>query len=131
MSKGDSMAEVREISRNGSDSRGCRTRLGRTRRDLAADHRLCRAADGPSGARWAVSASAGALDPELENAAANCGANPVQVFFTVTLPAAMPGVITGALLMFILAFNEFLVSLFLTDSRTVTLPSRSTTPSEA
>ncbi len=71
---------------------------------------------------WAVSASAGALDPELENAAANCGANPVQVFFSVTLPAVMPGVITGALLMFILAFNEFLVSLFLTDSRTVTLP---------
>ncbi|NBB83484.1 MAG: ABC transporter permease subunit, partial [Alphaproteobacteria bacterium] len=47
---------------------------------------------------------------------------PVQVFFTVTLPAVMPGVITGGLLMFILAFNEFLVSLFLTDSRTVTLP---------
>ncbi len=34
----------------------------------------------------------------------------------------MPGVITGALLMFILAFNEFLVSLFLTDARIVTLP---------
>lgn len=71
---------------------------------------------------WAVSASASALDPELENAAANCGAPPLQVFFTVTLPAVTPGVITGALLMFILAFNEFLVSLFLTDSRTVTLP---------
>ena len=71
---------------------------------------------------WAVSASANALDSELENAAANCGAPPVVVFFTVTLPAVMPGVITGALLMFILAFNEFLVSLFLVDSRIVTLP---------
>lgn len=71
---------------------------------------------------WAVSASVNALDPELENAAANCGAPPLQAFFTVTLPAVAPGVITGALLMFILAFNEFLVSLFLTDSRTVTLP---------
>ncbi len=71
---------------------------------------------------WSVSASVNALDPELENAAANCGAPPVQAFFTVTLPAVMPGIITGALLMFILAFNEFLVSLFLTDSRTVTLP---------
>jgi putative spermidine/putrescine transport system permease protein len=29
---------------------------------------------------------------------------------------------TGALLMFILAFNEFLVSLVLVDARTVTLP---------
>ena len=71
---------------------------------------------------WAVSAAIGGLDPELEYAAASCGAQPVQVFFTVTLPAIMPGVITGALLMFILAFNEFLVSLFLTDSRIVTLP---------
>ena len=71
---------------------------------------------------WSVSASVNELDPEIENAAANCGAPPVQAFLTVTLPAVMPGVISGALLMFILAFNEFLVSLFLTDSRTVTLP---------
>jgi putative spermidine/putrescine transport system permease protein len=71
---------------------------------------------------WAVSASVNALDPDLENAAANCGAPPVQTFFTVTLPAVMPGVITGALLMFVLAFNEFIVSLLLTDARTVTLP---------
>lgn len=71
---------------------------------------------------WSVSATVNAIDPELENAAYNCGAPPLQTFFTITLPAVMPGVITGALLMFILAFNEFLVSLFLTDSRTVTLP---------
>lgn len=71
---------------------------------------------------WAVAASANGLDPDLENAAANCGATPLRAFFTVTLPALMPGVITGGLLMFILAFNEFLVSLFLVDARTVTLP---------
>jgi putative spermidine/putrescine transport system permease protein len=71
---------------------------------------------------WAVSASVNGLDDQLENAAANCGAPPLQAFLTVTLPGVMPGVITGALLMFILAFNEFLVSLFLTDARTVTLP---------
>ena len=62
------------------------------------------------------------LDPDLENAAANCGAPPMHTFFTVTLPAVMPGVITGALLMFILALNEFLVSLLLVDARIVTLP---------
>lgn len=71
---------------------------------------------------WSVTATVNGLDPELENAAYSCGAPPVQTFFAVTLPAVMPGVITGALLMFILAFNEFLVSLFLTDARTVTLP---------
>lgn len=71
---------------------------------------------------WAVSASVNNLDPDLENAAANCGAPPVQTFLTVTLPAVMPGVITGSLLMFVLAFNEFIVSLLLTDARIVTLP---------
>jgi len=33
-----------------------------------------------------------------------------------------PGVISGSLLMFILALNEFLVSLLLVDARIVTLP---------
>ncbi len=71
---------------------------------------------------WAVTGSVNGLDPDLENAAANCGAPPVQAFLTVTLPAVMPGVITGSLLMFILALNEFLVSLLLVDARIVTLP---------
>jgi putative spermidine/putrescine transport system permease protein len=71
---------------------------------------------------WAVAASVNNLDPELENAAANCGAPPLATFFTVTLPAVMPGVITGGLLMFILALNEFIVSLLLVDARIVTLP---------
>jgi putative spermidine/putrescine transport system permease protein len=71
---------------------------------------------------WAVSSSAATLDPDLEHAAANCGAGRVQTFVHVTLPAVLPGVITGALLMFILAMTEFLVSLLLVDARTVTLP---------
>ncbi len=71
---------------------------------------------------WAVTASASNLSPDLELAAANCGAPPLQCFFYITLPAVLPGVITGSLLMFILALNEFLVSLLLVDARTVTLP---------
>ncbi|EEW25761.1 ABC transporter permease [Rhodobacter ferrooxidans] len=71
---------------------------------------------------WAVTASAAALDPDLELAAANCGAGRVQTFLSVTLPAVTPGIITGSLLMFILAMNEFLVSLLLVDARIVTLP---------
>ena len=71
---------------------------------------------------WAVSSSAASLDPDLELAAQSCGAGPLQTFFNVTLPAVMPGVITGALLMFILSLNEFLVSLLLVDARIVTLP---------
>jgi len=71
---------------------------------------------------WAVTASAAGLDPDLERAAANCGAPPVQTFLLVTLPSVMPGIITGSLLIFILALNEFLVSLLLVDARIVTLP---------
>lgn len=71
---------------------------------------------------WAVTASASNLNPDLELAAASCGAPQLQCFFYITLPAVMPGIITGSLLMFILAINEFLVSLLLTDARSVTLP---------
>lgn len=71
---------------------------------------------------WAVTASAANLSPDLELAAANCGAPPLQRFLYITLPAVLPGVITGSLLMFILALNEFLVSLLLVDARNVTLP---------
>ncbi len=71
---------------------------------------------------WAVAGSVNALDPDTERAAASCGAGPAQTFLLVTLPAILPGVIAGALLMFILALNEFLVSLLLVDARTVTLP---------
>lgn len=71
---------------------------------------------------WAVAASVNHLDPDLEHAAMNLGAAPTHAFFTVTLPAVAPGIVTGALVMFILAVNEFLVSLMLVDARTVTLP---------
>ena len=71
---------------------------------------------------WSVSSSAAVLDRDLELAAENCGAGRLETFWYVTLPAVMPGVITGGLLMFVLAMTEFLVSLLLTDARTVTLP---------
>jgi len=71
---------------------------------------------------WAVMASASSLDPDLELAAASCGAPPLSTFVHVTLPAVLPGVISGSLLMFILALSEFLVSLLLVDARIVTLP---------
>lgn len=71
---------------------------------------------------WAVSASVDKLDRDLERAAANCGAPPLRAFFSVTLPAILPGVLVGALLIFILSINEFIVSLFLVDKRIITLP---------
>ncbi|MBD3308929.1 ABC transporter permease subunit [candidate division KSB3 bacterium] len=71
---------------------------------------------------WAVSSSVNALDRNLEDAAQNLGADEIQTFWYVTLPALMPGVITGSLLMFMLGFNEFVVSLLLVSTRNMTLP---------
>ena len=47
------------------------------------------------------------VDPRLELAARTLGASRARVFFTVTLPLAMSGVITGALLAFARALGEF------------------------
>lgn len=48
-----------------------------------------------------------AVDARLEQAAGTLGASPLWVFFTVTLPLALPGVIAGAVLCFAKALGEF------------------------
>jgi molybdate transport system permease protein len=48
-----------------------------------------------------------AIDRRLEDAAATLGANHALVFFTVTLPLALPGIIAGVLLCFARALGEF------------------------
>jgi len=47
------------------------------------------------------------VDPRLELAARTLGASRTRVFFTVTLPLAASGVVTGALLAFARALGEF------------------------
>jgi molybdate transport system permease protein len=47
------------------------------------------------------------VDPKLEVAATSLGANPLRVFFTVTLPLALPGVLTGLILAFSRSLGEF------------------------
>jgi len=48
-----------------------------------------------------------AIDRRLEDAAATLGASPALVFFTVTLPLALPGIVAGILLCFARALGEF------------------------
>lgn len=48
-----------------------------------------------------------AVDPRLEAAAATLGARPVTVFFSVSLPLALPGVLAGAVTGFAKAMGEF------------------------
>jgi putrescine transport system permease protein len=49
------------------------------------------------------------LDPALREAASDLGARPWQVFLSVTLPLSLPGVVAGALLVFIPCVGEFVI----------------------
>lgn len=55
----------------------------------------------------AVRLSLEAVDPKLEAAASTLGASRWRVLATITLPLALPGVITGTLLAFARALSEF------------------------
>jgi molybdate transport system permease protein len=55
----------------------------------------------------AIRLSIETVDRRLEQAAESLGARPVAVFFTVTLPLALPGVIAGLILGFAKAIGEF------------------------
>lgn len=62
------------------------------------------------------------IDPFLEEAAMDLGATPVQAFWKVIVPYLMPAIISGALMSFTLSFDEYIVSIFLTDAGSQTLP---------
>lgn len=55
----------------------------------------------------AIRLSFDSIDRGLEEAAATLGAAPVRVFFTITLPLILPGVIVGAILAFARSLGEF------------------------
>ena len=50
--------------------------------------------------------------------------NQFQTFRNILLPLIKPGIIAGALLSFIISFDNVTVSLFLMGAKTVTLPVR-------
>ena len=55
----------------------------------------------------AVRLSLEGVDRGLESAARTLGAGPFRVFFTVTLPLIVPGIITGMILAFARSLGEF------------------------
>ena len=73
----------------------------------------------------AIRLSMDAVDRHLEAAARTLGAGPVRVFFTVTLPLALPGVITGIMLAFARSLGEFGATIMFVSNipgQTQTLP---------
>lgn len=64
-----------------------------------------------------------ALPHHMEDAARVDGASPVEVFFEIVVPQALPGLGAVSIFTFIVAFNEYLFALvFLTSSSRMTLP---------
>ena len=61
------------------------------------------------------------FDRSLEEAALDLGENPWMMFWRVTFPIALPGIVASLLLTFTISFDEFLLAFFLTGDAS-TLP---------
>lgn len=62
------------------------------------------------------------MNPRLEEAAGDLGANTWQTFWRVTFPLILPGVVAGALLAFTLSLDDFVITFFNSGVGTTTLP---------
>ena len=71
-----------------------------------------------------ISATLRGFDRSLENAALNLGANRFQTFLRITFPIIRPGILTGAIFAFMIAFDEVVIALFICGSTAVTLPKK-------
>jgi multiple sugar transport system permease protein len=66
---------------------------------------------------WILNAYVSAIPQELEEAAFIDGSTRLGALFRVTLPLALPGIVTALIFTFIAAWNEFIVALTLTTSQ--------------
>ena len=62
------------------------------------------------------------MDPSIEEASLDLGANRFYTFMHVTLPAIVPGVMSGAFMAFSLALDDLIITSFLANAETATLP---------
>ena len=59
-----------------------------------------------------VKARVASLDPALEEAGRDLYGSPAQVFWRITFPLLMPGILAAALLSFALSFDDFIITNF-------------------
>ena len=71
---------------------------------------------------WTVLAAIEDTDPNVVPPAATLGAGPGVQFLFVRLPLLAPGIVTGALVVFVLSITDFVVSQVLTTIDNQTLP---------
>ena len=63
-----------------------------------------------------------ALDKSLIEASLDLGATQMQTFFAIVLPLLSPALIAASLLVFIISFDDFILSFFCAGASTQTLP---------
>lgn len=63
-----------------------------------------------------------AIPIELDESAEIDGASKFRIFFTIALPLVRPGLVATFLLVLILAWNEYLLALFLSNANAQTMP---------
>jgi spermidine/putrescine transport system permease protein len=71
---------------------------------------------------FTVRARLAGFDRSIEEAAMDLGANRRQVFFGITVPVIMPGIVSGAALAFTLSIDDIIISFFTTGARSTTFP---------
>jgi spermidine/putrescine transport system permease protein len=59
-----------------------------------------------------VKARVATLDPRLEEAASDLYGTPASVFWKVTFPLLLPGIMAAAMLSFALSFDDFIITQF-------------------
>lgn len=69
-----------------------------------------------------VRARLAGFDRELEEAALDLGATPLETFRRVTLPLILPGIVAGALLVFTISIDDYVVTSFVAGVGATTLP---------
>lgn len=69
-----------------------------------------------------VSARLRELDRSIEEAAMDLGANPLKVFFIITLPMIAPALVSGWLLAFTLSLDDLVIASFVAGPGSTTLP---------
>jgi spermidine/putrescine transport system permease protein len=62
------------------------------------------------------------LSPSYRKAAADLGANPLQVFWHVILPLTIPGIMVGAFLTFVLAIGDYITPQILGGNNELLMP---------
>lgn len=62
------------------------------------------------------------MNPRLEEAAYDLGANGWQTFWQITFPQIIPGIVAGGLLAFTLSLDDYVVTFFNSGVGTTTLP---------